>query len=160
PSSRGRGRPIACPAQNDALQPGAPPRFADQIVVNLQQPPEFARTPMRAAVRRRLPRLVEDPCFHRWGQHRRLASVPRLQSLEAFGEKSSPSSIDGIAVTRDGRFGQRVRGAIGQHQNHARAARVLGADLEAPEATFKLGFVHRRSMSAPFGATVYQYYFS
>src|SRR3954447_20563995 len=46
------------------LQAGTPPRLRDQVVMNVEQPREFAGTPMRAAVGRRVPRLLEDARFH------------------------------------------------------------------------------------------------
>ena len=46
------------------LQTGALPRFADEIVMNLQQATEFTGAPVRAAVRRRLPSLIENARLH------------------------------------------------------------------------------------------------
>jgi hypothetical protein len=71
------------------LQTGALPSFGDEIVMNLQQPTQLARTPVRAAVGRRLPRLFQDARFHGRRQHRRrLPFVSRPQALQPCGHKS------------------------------------------------------------------------
>ena len=121
------------------LQTGAPPRFADEVVMNLQQPPEFARTPVRAAVGRRVTRLLQNARLHCRGQHRRLlAAILRLQPVESLREESLPPPVDVVPKARDRRFDRRVRRAIGEHENHPRTARVFGADLETSETTFQL----------------------
>ena len=134
------------PLESMRLQPGAPPRLADEVVMNLQQPTELARAPVRAAVGRRLSRLLQHPRLHRRRQHRRrLAAIPRLQPVESLREKSLPPPVDVVTKARHRRFDRRVRGAIGQHQNHPRAARVLGANLETSETTFQFGsFISRQ----------------
>ena len=128
------------------LQAGASPRFPDEIVVNLQQATQLSRTPVRAAVGRRLPRLFQHSRFHPRGEHRRrLAAVLGREALEARRQESAAPAIDVVAVTGHRRFDGRVRGAVGQHQDHPRAARVLGTNFETAESPFQFGsFIGRQ----------------
>jgi hypothetical protein len=72
--------------------------------------------------------------------------MPSLQSGEALGHKSSPPAIDEIAVARDRRFDHRVRGTIGEHQDHARASRILRADFAATQTRLELcAFIMREN---------------
>jgi hypothetical protein len=120
------------------LQTGPSPRFANEVVMNLQQAPEFARAPVRAAVGRRLSRLLQNARLHLRRQHRRrLAAITRLQPVESLREKSLPPPVDVVTKAGHRRFDRRVRGPIGQHENHPRAARGLGANLETSETTFQ-----------------------
>ncbi len=106
--------------------------------MDLQHASELARAPVRAAVRRRLPCLVENPRLHGRRQHRRrLTAVTRAEAVEPIGEESFPPAIDVIAETRHRGLDRRVRRAIGEHQNHARAPRIFRADFETAEATFE-----------------------
>ena len=145
-------RPTACSARTDAV--AAPPAASvgHVIVIDPQQPGELAGAPVRTPVRRRLAGLLENPRFHRGGQHRgRLTGVPGLQSGQALRHKPSPPAIDEVAVARDRGFDHRVRGAIGEHQDHARTSRILRADLAAAQTRFELrAFImreHQRHMA-------------
>ena len=81
------------------LQTGAPPRFAHEVVMDVQQAPELARTPVRTTVGRRLARLLQNPRFHLRRQHgRRLTAILRLQAVESLGEKPSTPPIDIVAI--------------------------------------------------------------
>ncbi len=140
------------------LKAGALPGFRHEVVMDLEYAPQFAGTPVRAAVRRRRLCLCQDPRFHGRRQDRRwLTAIPRPQALQPIGQEAAAPPIDVVAIARDRRFNGRVRVAIRQHQNHPRAARVLCADLETTYAAFELGCVHRSSTSAPYGATQYRY---
>jgi hypothetical protein len=122
------------------LQSSTLPGLGDQVVMDLQQTTELPRAPVRTAVGRRLARLLQHARLHRRCQHRgRLPAVPRAQAVEAILEEPAPPAIDVIAIARHGRFDRRVRGPIGQHQNHARAARVLRSDLETAHSPFQFG---------------------
>jgi hypothetical protein len=121
------------------LQSGALPRLGDEVVADLQQAAERARTPVRAAGRRPLPRLRQDARFHRGRQHRRrLTAIARLQPLETIRQEAAAPSIDVVAVARDRGLDRRVRITIRQHQDHPGAARVLGSDLESADASLEL----------------------
>ena len=128
------------------LQAGPPPRFRDQVVMDAEQPAQFAGAPMRAAIRRTLPRLRQNARFHRRRQNRRgLAAIPRLQARHAVRQKAPSPAIDVVAVARHRGLDRRVRCAVSQHQNDARAARVLRADLETANASFQFGtFIGRQ----------------
>jgi hypothetical protein len=133
------------------LQTGAPPRFADEIVVNLQQATEFAGTPVGTAVWRRLPRLVQHPGLHRRRQDgRRLPPVLWRQALQPLLKKTPTPSVDVVPVARHRRFDHRVRRPIRQHQDHPRATRVFRTDLETTQAAFEFGSLissqHQRHM--------------
>jgi hypothetical protein len=116
------------------LQPSRLPRVRHVVVIDPQQRRELAGTPVGAPVRRRLTRLLKNPRLHRRCQHHRgLTVVPGLQPGEALGQKPSPPAINEVAVARDRGFDHRVRGAIGQHQDYARASRILRANLAATQ---------------------------
>jgi hypothetical protein len=120
------------------LQARALPRFADEIVVNLQQAPKLAGTPMGAAVRRRLPGLLQHASFHRRGQDcGRRPAISRAEPLQPAGEKPPSPPVDVVAVARDRRFDRRVRFAVSQHQDHPSAARILRSDFEAAHTSLK-----------------------
>jgi hypothetical protein len=69
---------------------------------------------------------LENPRFQRRSQHRRrLTIVPGLQAREAMGQKPAPPAIDEVAVTRYRGLDHRVRGPIGEHQDHTRPAARL-----------------------------------
>jgi len=120
------------------LQPGALPRFGHEVVMNLEPAAQLPRTPVRAAIRRRLPGQLQDTRFHRGRQdRRRLAAVARPQALQTVGQESAPPPIDVVAVAGHRRFNRRIRVAVGEHQNHARAARILRSNLETANASFQ-----------------------
>ena len=114
--------------------------------MNPEHAPQFAGTPVRTAVRRRLLRLRQDARFHgRRQDRRRLPAIPRPQALQPIGQEPAAPPIDVVPIARDRRFNGRVRVAIRQHQNHPRAARVLSPDLETADAAFELGaFIGRQ----------------
>ena len=66
------------------------------------------------------------------------APVPRPQTLQALGQQSASPPVDIVAVARHRGFDCRIRVAIGEHDIHARAARVLRSNLETAHAAFQL----------------------
>jgi len=133
------------PLEAMRLQSSPLPRLRDEVVMNPQQATELPRTPVRAAVWRQLPRLLQHAGFHRRRQHRRqLPVVLRPRTLKTLGHKPSSPPIDVVAITRDRRFNRRVRRAIIQHQNHSRPAGIFCANLQTAYATLEFeSFISR-----------------
>ena len=79
------------------LQPRPLPRFGDEVVMDLQDTPEFPRTPVGAPVGRRLARPLQDPGFHHRRQHgRRLAAIPCAQTVQHV-DRVRPATLEGHA---------------------------------------------------------------
>jgi len=133
------------PLEAMRLQTGASPGIRDVVVIDLQQARQFPRAPMRAAIRRSLSRLLENPRFHLCRQHRGwLRMVTRLQAVQAFREEPTTPSIDVVAEARQGLLDRGIRRPVGQHQDHARPPRVLRSNRPTAHAPLELSSFIRR----------------
>jgi len=127
------------PLESVGLEAGTLPGLCDEVVMNPQRASQLPRTPVRAAIRRRLLRPGQHAGFHLRRQHgRRLAAVARPQPVEPVRHEASAPPIDVIAVARHRGLDGRVRVSIRQHQNHASPSRVFRPNLETSHAALQL----------------------
>ena len=121
------------------LEASPSPDAGHQHMTDAEDAGQFARAPVRAAVGRPLPSLLENAGFHRRRPDRgRLAAILGAEAVQPIRLEAPFPAADVIRVARESRADRAIRFARREHQDDARPAGVLSANLATTNTAFQL----------------------